>query len=477
MKQAIIIILTTLSFQGSAQKLRPEIKDLAQRIQDRQLLDSEYTGKGGDTSDRYYNYLQLSSKANTDELVQLLQHRAAVVKGYASWALLDKKYPKLGDIFTKFLENGETVLTQSGCTLSQDELASVLYYRVFYRYSPEEVPKNDSLFFQTQIIQFDSILINHKKENSLLSTALQHNNGNPKHYNRIRQLAFNNKNSDALQALAIYQRKEDIEAFKKFGEDAFASIALFPDDEFWDFLLSFKEHRQSDHYLMALAAFRSKKSAEVLSETLPEMKDSNADYVISGINDSSIENFSKAISKNYCIHYQDLILKVWEQYKVIDHNATTKLIQDIPEKAATSFSAVLLSDKALNFVEYDPDIGTIHKILPKMLECIKTCQKSELLMICEQNIRIRRNIILEQFLEFVKDNHLTETSDEILNKLQQENLPHDIFYLTETILSFNIPENNEKVIALLKTKRKDWDIDHLSERFSKLFQTYGLKID
>lgn len=465
MKQILVIILTLFTFQVSGQKIRPEIKNLVQKIEKYNELESEHVGIAGVTTDQYRNFEKLRDKATIEELLQLLEYKNSVVKGYISWALADKMYPKLADILAEFLRTGETATTQHGCIVSEGDLATEFYNRVFYQHFHRKLNLTDSLFFQNQIQQLDSVILYSKNENYLLRNALLNNNGNPKNYDRIRHLAFKEKNSNAIEALAIYQKKEDIEDFKKLKELSFVAVAKFPDSEFWDFLLTYKEKNQTKNYLMALSAFKTDESAKVLLEIFPKMSEEN------------IKDLSEAITKNYCAYYQDLILAIWEQHKIIDIRATTQIIKDIPEKAANSFSAGLLSNKEFKFVQYDYDYGTSDKILPLMLDNIKTYQNNKLLSICEHNIRTTKFTTLGHFLTFVTDNKLTETNDEILKRLQQKNQAYEVFHLTETILTFNNPDNIEKIITILKTNQKDWDWGSWSEHFRKLFKQYDIKFD
>lgn len=465
MKQICVIILTFFTFQVSGQKIRPEIKNLAQKIKKYNELESEHVGYAGVTTDQYRNFEKLRDKATIDELLQLLEHKNSVVKGYTSWALADKMYPKLADILTEFLRIGETATTQHGCIVSEGELATEFYNRVFYQHFHKKLSLQDSLFFQLQIQQLDSVILYGKRDSYLLNRALSNNNGNSQNYDRIRHLAFNDKNTNAIEALAVYQRKEDIEDFKKLKEQAFVAIAKFPNNDFWEFLLSFKEKNKSKSYLMALSAFKTEESAKILSEIFSKMPDEN------------IKDLSEAITKNYCIYYQDLILSIWEQHNIIDIRATTQIIKDIPEKAANSFSAGLLSNKEFKFVQYDYDYGTSDKILPLMLDNIKTYQNNKLLSICKQNIQTTKFTILGHFLTFVKDNKLSETSDEILIRIKQKNQAYEVFHLTETILSFKNPDNEAEIITTLKANQKDWDWGNWSEHFRKLFREYDIKLD
>lgn len=465
MRQALAIILTFLALQTLGQNIRPEIKKLAQKIEKYNELESEHVGYAGVTTDQYRNFEKLRDKATYDELLQLLKYKNSVVKGYSSWSLADKKYPKLVDIFAEFLRTGETVTTQHGCIVSDGDLASEFYNRVFYQHFHNELSIEDSLFFQSQTQQLDSVVLYSDKDNYLLSRALINNNGNPKNYERIRYLAFKKKNTTAIQALAIYQKNQDIEDFKNLKKKSFVAIAKFPDKKFWEFLLSYKKEAVTKDYLMAISAFKSEESVKVLSE------------LRSTIQKDKIDELTEALTKNYCASYQPLILEIWEDSKTIDIRATKQLITDIPQEAALSFSIGLLSNEKFNFAQYDHDYGTSDEILPLMLECIEKYQKDSLLKICEKNIETTEFTNLNHFLTCVQDNELSETSDEILKRLNQKNQAYEVFHLTETILTFNNLNQKDELVNVLKSNQKDWDWGNWSEHFRKLFKEYDIEID
>lgn len=465
MKQSLVIALTVFVFQVLGQQVRHEIKKLAQKIEEYNELESEHVGYAGVTTDQYRNFEKLRDKATVDELLQLLEYNNSVVKGYSSWAIADKKYPHLSGILAEFLRTGESVVTQHGCIVSEGDLASEFYNRVFYQHFHNELSVEDSLFFQSQIQQLDSVVLYSDKDSYLLSRALLNNNGNPKNYERIRYLAFKKKKTAAIQALAIYQKNQDIEDFKNLKEKSFVAIAKFPDKNFWEFLLSYQGKDVSKNYLMAISAFKTDQSAKVLANMLPT------------IQKDKINEVTEALTKNYCASYQPLILEIWEQYKTIDIRATEQLINDIPEEAARSFSIGLLSTEQINFVQYDHDYGTSDAILPLMLECIERYQRDTLPKVCEANILTAESTSLNQFLACVKKNEMTETSDKILERLTQKNRAYEIFHLTETILTFINPNQKDELVNILETNRKDWDWGNWSEHFQKLFKQYDIKIE
>lgn len=465
MKKITFLFFIFYTFQVSAQKIRPEIKNLVEKIEKHNQLESKHVGIAGIITDQYLNFEKLKKKATTAELLELLNHKNNVVKGYSSWALVDNKYPKLVTIFSKFLETEEKVTAQDGCIVSDEELSDEFYYRIFYQHFKNKISEQDSLFFLAQIKQLDSVILYKEKETSLLSNALENNNANPKTYQRIKHLALKVKNIEAIKALAIYQKKEDIPEFKKLGKLAFFAIANFPDIAFWDFLLSYQSNPNSEEYFLAVAAFKTETSAKLLNDILTSSKE------------KPTRNFCEAITKNYCIHYQSLLLYIWENYKVIDIRATQYLINDILKRASISFVNGLLLDKKPVFFEYDYDYGQSELILPLIFENIKEYQKEKLLSICLSNIHNTSFTILNQFLTLIKDSQLKETSEVLFKKLEQQNYAFEIFYLTETILSFKNINNKERIVTILKNKQKNWDRGNWAEHFRKTFKEYGIVFD
>ncbi len=134
----------------------------------------------------------------------------AVVKGYASWALADKKYNALGKILIQFLDSKEMVRSVNGCIHSKNELASEFYYRVLYQDYDNPLSKKDSLFYVKEVKKLDSIILYYPKNTSLLDLALEHNKANPQTYKRVRELALQAKNSKAIVELAKYEKTDAV---------------------------------------------------------------------------------------------------------------------------------------------------------------------------------------------------------------------------------------------------------------------------
>ena len=162
---------------------------------------------------------------------------------------------------------------------------------------------------------------------------------------------------------------------------------------------------------------------------------------------------------------------------MIDLRATKLIIKDIPEKASISFAKGLLSSQEYRLLEFDNDYGDSEMILPLIFENINKYQNDKIFNICKLNINSTKFIKLGLFLTFIKDNKLTETNGEILNRLEKKNIPFEVFHLTETILSFKNPNDKEKLIKLLRANQEDWDRGNWSEHFRNLFKEYDSTFD
>ena len=465
MRQTFLIILTLLTFHLEAQDIRPKINSLAKKIAKYNQLESEHVGIAGETTVQYENFIELRDKATIDELLELLKHENSVVKGYSSWALADRMYPRLTDIIAYFLAKGDSAATQHGCIVSEEDLASEFYSRVFYQHFHNKLTETDSLFFQSQIQQLDSVILYGSNDGYLMNKALSNNNGNPKNYERIKELAVTNNNKASLVALAKYQNQNDLSFLIEQGEKSFLAISVFPDNKFWYFLLGYRFNEKSLDYFLAVSSYKNDSSTELLNE------------FYNSCNNTHINNLDEALIKNYCIPYQDLILKIWENYKTIDYAITQSLIADCPEKASLSFAKGLLKDGKYNFLELDYNYGTKDSILPLIFDNIITFNPSLLNEICIKNIENSKFMELATILNIVEENQINETIPAIFDRLSKKNYPFEIFHLTETLLSFDNSEANMQLIKILETNKNDWDRGNWSGHFRELFIEKNIVIE
>ena len=462
---SIIVLIIFCSLTAFGQKIQPEIKKLAKKIEKYNELESEYVNYAGITTDQYRNFEKLRDKATIEELLLLLKHKNSVVKGYASWALADKMYPEMAEIFAKFLKTGETVANQHGCIMSEDDLATEFYDRVFYQHFQNKLSVTDSIFFQSQILQLDSVILYRKRKHYLLERVLSNNDANPNTYERIKQLAKRKKNSYAIIALAKYGKQSDIPFIIKQGKASFSAISVFPDKEFWEFLLSYKSKEKSLNYFLAISSYKNDNALSVLNDI----------YI--NCNSNQVSELDEALIVNYCPLFQDLILQIWEEHKTIDVSITKRLINDCPKKSSKAFADGLLSDKKFNFIELDYNYGVSRLILPLMLQHISKYNSELMLSICNKNILTSGFTKLKSFLDIIKKNEITQTSNVLIQSLKERKQAFDIFHITETLLSFNNIETKKQITKILITNQKNWDWGNWSDHFRKLFKEFNIKID
>lgn len=165
-------------------------------------VDDRAVGIAGVRTAQYDRYVSLSRWPIPD-LMRLTKHSNLAVRCYAGWALAEKEFPGLDTVLVEFLKEKEPVETFSGCTRSQDPLASELYHAYWNHLRlrepgvPEVVALNDPLMFR-----MDSIVLLSEGVYWLLLTRALENRAYPDRFNsRISHLAFHEKNLAAVYYL------------------------------------------------------------------------------------------------------------------------------------------------------------------------------------------------------------------------------------------------------------------------------------
>jgi len=459
MKNFALKITFVFIFQFAAfgQTLRPELKELIQNIEKENVLNYEAVGIAGIKTEQYQNFENLKKIATNQELLQILKNKDTVVKGYASWALADNKYPNISEILDDFITNKYTVRNQDGCIIDTDDLALIFNQRVYYQNVYNDLSKSDSLFFENQIQKSNEVILTKLKSGFLFDRALLSNRKNPKTYDRIKKLALNDNNNKAIKAFGEYQKESDIETIKNLGVKAFPAISQFPDKSFWSFLQSYKGKIYSEDYFMAISAYKNEESEILLQDILEKTPL------------DSIYNIHKSVMQNYSPIYVNILYSIWKKRSLIDHKATKLLIENNPQKAAKSFSEVLLSPDKLRFVEYNHEYGTNEKILPLMFGVIEKYEKAKVQEICKIQIPISDFTRLSFFLKIAEENNFKECSLPIFERLNQKVNAYEIFHLSETLFSFKDDKINNLLIPILKEKQEKWDWGNWSESFQELF--------
>ncbi len=452
------------SYTLSGQEIRPEIKTIVQKLEQFNVVHSQQVGPAGRTTEIYKLFEELRDEATIEELLELIAYNNSAVKTYASWALLDNRYPYLSNICFHFIKNRDAVVTYYGCRVSEREISKGLYYRLLNQKTNSNYSENDSLYFQIQLDRIDSIILYSNIETNLKYEAFINNKGNPTTYNRIRELAADPNNLPALVALAEYKDKDDIQFLMDQGTNSFLAISVFPDSAFWNFLLSYKSSERSYDYFLAVCSFKNESALEVLTDIYQTCDSIQINYL------------DEALIKNYCSLYQNLILKIWEDHKIIDFTVTHKLSNDCPENAYKSFASGLLLDRAINLLQFNQYHRT-DELIFLMLQTISQHDEDLLLSICNKNVLTAKSVDLIPFIEVINTKQFSQSIPNMLYRLRGNNQALEIFHICKTLLSFKNRDTNIELQEILKDKQKFWDWGNWSESFRNLFKAHALEIE
>ncbi|MBC8754206.1 hypothetical protein H2O64_05950 [Kordia sp. YSTF-M3] len=190
----MIFVLTSIT------SCSQDVDKLVSEISDKNIVEYEHVGIGGWTGQNYLKFKELSQKANSNQLIQLLTHENPVVVCYASWALIEQEYEDLPKIFETLIKDGRIVETYSGCLLNKDKLSSEFYHRYWNLVNMKNA-KDEVLF------ELDKIIIASENPNkSLLGRALENRMYDDDLKETIYTLGFKKDYIDAIFYLCNWHR-------------------------------------------------------------------------------------------------------------------------------------------------------------------------------------------------------------------------------------------------------------------------------
>ncbi len=107
-----------------------EINRLADSLAAVNAIHGEYVGFDGINSAQYQNFETLTALACPEELLGLMQHENAVVRGYAFWGLARQQYPKLDSVLLAHARDESLVREMQGGMLSSVPLIDFMQWVV-----------------------------------------------------------------------------------------------------------------------------------------------------------------------------------------------------------------------------------------------------------------------------------------------------------------------------------------------------------
>jgi hypothetical protein len=93
---------------------------------------------GYNKSELYRLFEKLRDNSELEYLVELTNHENPIVKCYASWALADRDYSQIYDVFRSFLAKDDTFIEHTLDIKDDESLSVSLYHSYWNRLSQEE---------------------------------------------------------------------------------------------------------------------------------------------------------------------------------------------------------------------------------------------------------------------------------------------------------------------------------------------------
>jgi len=196
------LILSGLSYSQS-------VDEIVKRFISTNEVQYEHIGFGSTNSKLYQDYLTFTKIADNKELIKLTNHNNAVVRCYAGWALIDRKYSRLDFIYQSFLNNDAEVTTYSIDIKGNDKISREFYHRYWNSLDFKDKAKDSVLF------KLDSLTLFNSNSDWLLILRALENRIYPKSYNKqIEYLAFEKNNRDAIFYLSNWHKAEYVDKLK-----------------------------------------------------------------------------------------------------------------------------------------------------------------------------------------------------------------------------------------------------------------------
>ena len=125
-----------------------EIRRLADTLSAVNAIHAEYVGFDGIQSAQYQNFETLTALACPTELLGLMQHDNAVVRGYAFWGLARQQFPKLDSVLLAHARDESLVREMQGGMISSVPLIDFMQWVVDPALMDEESRKLEQDVFE-----------------------------------------------------------------------------------------------------------------------------------------------------------------------------------------------------------------------------------------------------------------------------------------------------------------------------------------
>lgn len=327
----ILLLFPIITFSQLSEKVNVVYKELMQKNQ----IESQAIGYGGEESSTYKMYKELDSIANEEEILYMIENGNEVIKGYLSLALVDRKSEKLIQLFSKYLTEDKILKIQNGCVGYNSTTASELYTYVFYQKGKiEEIDnyKNASdemkvtlkeyydndfdKFYNTKwtkkevdsvLNQFNEmVLTNDSTLSQTISLIFRLNDYRLNNYERVKYYANKYKTRETLATLANFQNKNDLELFHQNIDISFLAISKFPDESFIKTLQN-KENENLENldYYEAISSFCADDVNQIKKNIFDKLSKSDNMFT-----QEYVQYLEEALKKYSCEYNSHLLLEI-----------------------------------------------------------------------------------------------------------------------------------------------------------------------
>ena len=129
--RVFIIHLTFITASFGQTAMNDQVTKIVNEIATTNRYDESYTiGIGGIISTQYQLFQQLAQLATPQQLVDLINHKNAVVRLYAYQALRRKKVKISEGIMTDFANDRTLITVMRGCIMEQQPVSTLINHKL-----------------------------------------------------------------------------------------------------------------------------------------------------------------------------------------------------------------------------------------------------------------------------------------------------------------------------------------------------------
>jgi hypothetical protein len=267
------------------------INEITTDIAKTNVLMGDAVGIAGERPAQWYRYEVLCSKATDKELLTLTKDTNAVVRCYAFQALAERSRTRLFPVIVQHLSDTTTIHTLYGC-LGGSQRAGDFFLEII-RENKDTGTFN--LLSEKERVIIDSLLLfNSNNRLQARDELLAEIQPLERYYERLKQIAIEEKSKVAVVALAKYRKQQDKPLIAELLQEknnqfyGFAAVVNFPDRSFFPILKQTltnevtKNNGGNDRRIQllyqAIVQYKDQTSRQLLQSVLKEAKGMQSIY-------------------------------------------------------------------------------------------------------------------------------------------------------------------------------------------------------